>query len=136
MDFTKLADEIGDALDTITGLRVFRYPSDDLHPPAAVVGFPDEVVFDETYGRGMDTATIPVFVVVGRVSDRKSAEKLLAYWAGSGTSSVKAVVDGASYTAADVVRVARAQPTDAFTMAGTTYIAVQFTLEVAGQGSI
>lgn len=135
MDMAAVAEQLGDQLDTITGLRVVRWPAEDLHPPAAVVAFPELVEFDATYGRGMDTVTLPVFIVVGRVSERKAAERLLAYWSGSGAFSIKAVIDGGTYTAFDVVRVASAEPTDDFVMAGSTYVAVKFTLEIAGQGA-
>lgn len=130
-----VAAQIAARLDTIPGLRVFPYPADSVHEPAAIVAFPDRIDFDATYGRGMDTVELPVYIVVGRASDRKGAEKALAYWSGDGAFSIKAAVDRGVYTAFDVVRVVSAEPEDAFTMAGTVYISVKFMLEIAGRGS-
>lgn len=135
MDMNAVAEQLGDQLDTITGLRVVAYPAEDLHPPAAVVAFPELVEFDATYGRGMDTVTLPLYLLVGRVSERKAAEKLLAYWSGSGAFSIKAVIEAGTYTAFDVVRVASAEPTDDFVMAGSVYMGVKVTLEITGQGA-
>jgi hypothetical protein len=45
-------DDLGAALETIDGLRVFPYWADKIVPPAAIVGFPESLDFDETMGRG------------------------------------------------------------------------------------
>jgi hypothetical protein len=126
-------DELAASLDTIAGLRVFAYPPAKVTPPAAIVTYPDELIFDATYGRGMDRITLPIIVVVGKASDRAARDVLTAYCAGAGASSVKAVIEGGTYTAFHTVRVTRAE-FDVVRIAGADYIAGMFDLDVAGQG--
>jgi hypothetical protein len=81
------------ALDTITGLRCFDYVPDSLSPPAAVVE-PLEI----EYGVSMTSSGIDyyrgfVLVIVGRMSDRSSQDRLDAYLASSGASSVVAAIE-------------------------------------------
>jgi hypothetical protein len=127
-------DEVADQLDTIAGLRVFAFPPDSLTPPAAIVSYPDEIVYDATYGRGMDRLTLPVVVVVGRLSDRATKGLLTDYTDGTGGGSIKAVVEAGTYTAFDTVRVTRAE-FDAIRIGSTDYLAGMFDLDVAGQGA-
>jgi hypothetical protein len=127
-------DEVADQLDTIAGLRVFAFPPDSLTPPAAIVSYPDEIVYDATYGRGMDRLTLPVVVVVGRLSDRATKGLLTDYTDGAGGGSIKAVVEAGTYTAFDTVRVTRAE-FDAIRIGSTDYLAGMFDLDVAGQGA-
>jgi hypothetical protein len=135
MNLADVMDQLGDQLDTIAGLRVYRYPPDNVQVPAAVVTYPEDYTYDATYGRGMDRMTVPVIVMVGRVSDRASRGQLGAYCDGTGDSSVKAVVEaGAFYTAFDSVRVQDAT-FDIVSMAGVEYVAATFALDVAGPGS-
>lgn len=134
MNLAAVMDQVGDRLDQIAGLRVFRYPPDKLPPPAAVVSYPETYTFDQTYGRGMDRLTLPVVIVEGKVSDRATRGRLAEYADGSGPRSVKAIVEGGSYTAFDSVRVASID-FDAVTIGGTDYMAAVFDLDIAGQGS-
>ncbi|MGH3735836.1 MAG: hypothetical protein ACRDT6_09485 [Micromonosporaceae bacterium] len=134
MDLGDAMDAVAARLDTIAGLRVFAYPPPAVTPPAAIVSYPDELNFDETYGRGMDRLTLPVVVVVGKASDRSSRNLIAAYADGSGASSVKAVVESGTYTAFDTVRVMRAE-FDIVRIAGTDYLAALFDLDIAGQGA-
>jgi hypothetical protein len=135
MDVAAVMDQVAAQLDTIAGLRVFAYPPDSLTPPAAVVSYPDEGIFDESYGRGMDRLTLPVVLVIGRVSDRASRTELAAYCNGSGARSVKAVVEaGAAYTAFHSVRVISFE-VEAVTIGGADHIAATFDLDIAGSGA-
>ena len=134
MDLNDVMDEIGEELATIVGLRVYDFPSDHITPPAAIIAYPDQVTYDETYGRGMDRLSLPVVLLVGRASDRASRDNLAVYAGGSGTSSVKAVVEGGEYTACDTVRVTRAE-FDVVRVAGVDYAAALFDLDIAGQGA-
>lgn len=93
MNLADVMTEIGDRLDTIAGLRVYRYPPDQVAVPAAVVTYPEDYIFDATFGRGMDTMTLPVVVMVGRVSDRKSRDLIAGYCDGAGPQSIKAVLE-------------------------------------------
>lgn len=135
MNLVDVTDQLSARLDTISGLRCFPYLADAVQPPAAV--FPldgSELTFDETYGRGMDRLSLPLAVVVGKVSDRASRGQISAYCNGSGASSVKEVLESGTYTAFDTVRVVSARLGVA-TIAATEYLAALFELDVAGSGS-
>jgi len=134
MDIAAVLDEVGVALKTITGLRVFDYPAGKITPPAAIVALPDDITYDTTYGRGADTFVVPVIVVVGKNSDRVSRNKILAYVAGSGAESVKAAVDGGLYTEGCSVTVSSAS-FDTIPIAAVEYLAVVFDVEVVGPGA-
>lgn len=114
---------LGDALTTVTGLRVHTFPVDAITPPAAVVAHPD-IEFDSTYQRGIDRVVIPVHVVVGKVSERAANALLDTYISGDG---IKAAIedDQTLGGACGDVRVARCE-TSVMTIAGQDYLAASF----------
>lgn len=129
-----VADELSDRLDTIAGLRCFGYPPPTVTPPAAIVSYPERIVFDETYGRGMDRVEAwPVLIVVGKATDRAARERIYDYAAGSGSKSVKAVLESGTYTSFDTIRVVDCT-FDVVTIAGTDYISALFTVDIAADG--
>lgn len=133
MNLADVMDQVGDQLATIVGLRVYRYPPDGIQAPAAVVTYPDTYTYDGTFGRGMDRLSLPVVVMVGKVSDRVSRDLIAAYADGAGTSSVKQVLEAATYTAFGALRVTEAE-FDVISMAGVEYLAATFNLDIAGPG--
>lgn len=134
MNLAAVMDQISARLDTIADLRCFAYPPDTLQPPAAVVSYPEDYTFDETYGRGSDRLSLPVVVVVGKVSDRTTRDRLGAYVNGSGASSVKAVVESGTYTGFSSPRVTNVE-FDVVEIAGTNYMAALFNLDIFGPGT-
>ena len=123
---------LGTALDTITGLRVFDYVPDSLSPPAAVVE-PLEVDYDEAMQRGLDFYRAFILVIVGRMSDRSSQDRLDAYVAGSGASSVKAALE-ANRTlggACSTLQVTSARPREVV-VSGVNMIAYRFEVSIYG----
>jgi hypothetical protein len=137
MNVQEVMDEIGAKLDTITGLRVFAYAPDDVPVPAAIVGLPEDIQFDQTYGRGSDEMDVPVWVLVAVNADRSSSKELAAYLNGSGSKSVKTKLDSKAnntYTKCDTVRVTRAE-TGPIPYAGAIYLGAEFTVHITGSGS-
>jgi len=134
MNIADVMDELGTALETITGLRVFPYSATRVTPPAAIVGWPDPIEYDLTMGRGADQFTLPVFVLVGNVDARSARDALAVYLDGSATGSIKAALDGGTYTECDSVRVASAS-VDAITSAGVEYLGAVFQVEITGSGA-
>jgi hypothetical protein len=129
--------ELGEKLETIPGLRVYTYDVGKVAPPAALVGLPDDITFDATYGRGSDSLTIPVWVVVARVDALAATENLVEYLDGSGSKSVKAAVDSTTtntYTECDTVTVVSAA-VGAYTGGGVAMLGAEFTVTVTGSGS-
>jgi len=90
---SQVRDGLKTRLQTISGLRVFDLIPENPQPPAAVVGQLD-LNFDIDNARGLDLATIEVFVLVQRFSERAGQDKLDAYLSGTGATSVKAAIEG------------------------------------------
>lgn len=137
MNLTEIMEEIGDRLDTIVQLNVFRYSANNPPAPAAVVGLPTTYEYDQTYGRGSDALTLPVTVIVGRASDHASHKAIAAYANGSGDRSVKQVLDSTRanpYTSCDTVTVKSVEFVY-IEPAGTSYLAAEFAVEITGSGS-
>lgn len=136
MNLTDVAEEIAGRLATIDGLKCYSYPPGQVVSPCAVVlnPAPGDLVYDETYGRGMDSMTLPVLLIVGRADDHTANKRVRAYCDGSGAVSVKQVIESGEYTTFDVVRVATAG-IDGAVWNRVEYLAALFDLEIAGQGS-
>jgi len=79
-------------LQTITNLRVYDLIPDVIVPPCAVVGQLD-FTFDIDNQRGLDQASVDVFVIVQRISERSGQEKLDVLLAGSGNGSIKTALE-------------------------------------------
>lgn len=136
MNLSEVCAEVAAQLDTISGLRVFAYQPESIVPPAAWVGNPelDGIAYDQTYGRGMDRMTLPVFICAGLASSRPAQEAIRAYCDGSGARSVKAVLQAGTYTSLHTIRVMTGGVTGV-RVAGTDYVGAVFDLDITGQGS-
>jgi hypothetical protein len=93
MNPSQVRDGLKTRLQTITGLRAYDLIPDTVVPPCAVVGQLD-FTFDIDNARGLDQAQVDVLVIVQRFSERAGQDKLDAYLAGSGASSIKAAIEG------------------------------------------
>jgi hypothetical protein len=130
-------EEIAGKLSGISGLRAFAYPVAKLPLPGAVVGLPDDITFDQTYGRGSDALTFPVWVMVARTDERAAANELMPYLDGTGSRSVKAKVESTTsntYTSCDTVTV-KSAVTGAYSYNGVDTLGAEFTVSVTGSGS-
>lgn len=134
MNLANVMQEIADRLDVIVGLRVHGHPPDKITPPAAVVTYPEQITYDQTYARGMDRLTLPVVVLVGKVSARASRADLARFCDGSGAASVKAVLESGIYTSFHTIRVEQVT-FDIVAIASVEYLAATFTLDITGTGA-
>lgn len=134
MKLDVVMEEIADQLRTIPGLWVQGFPAKHIKPPAAVVAYPEEIVFDSTYARGMDTMNPAVMLYVGDPYDRTTRSNLAGFVDGSGPKSIKRVIESGSYTEADDVHV-RNCIIDGVRVGQVDYIVAQFNLEIAGSGA-
>lgn len=134
MNSYDVAEELATRLNAITGLRSHPWPQASVAPPVALVMMPTLVTYDQTFARGGDRYQQDVVVIVGLSNLRSSYEQLSAYLNGSGSSSVKAALDGSDYDNCDSVRVETAE-TGTYTTANVVYLAATFTLDVVGSGS-
>jgi hypothetical protein len=128
LDLNSVMDQIGIRLLTLSGLRVFDYAADSIVVPAAIVSLPT-ITYDVTKARGVDKAVFPVHVLVSKISDRAGRDKLSAYATGTGSSSVKAAVDGTLGGTVQAARVTGSEMT-MMTVAGQDYLAATFQIEV------
>lgn len=137
MNVTEVVAEIAEKLDTIPGLRVFPYAAGKVPVPAAIVGLPDEIAFDQTFGRGMDAMTLPMWVLLSQADIKSATDRLADYLNGSGSESVKAAVDSTNtntYSACDTVTITSAV-VGSFGSGGVDYLGAEFTVQVSGSGS-
>lgn len=135
MILTDVMAQLATRLQTIAVFQqVFDRPVDSISPPVAMVAWPESVTYDGTYRRGMDNIKLPVLVIVGRVSDTAARDQLGRHVDGTGTSSVKQVLESGTYTAFDTVRVEQVT-FDVITYQDVDYLAATFTLDIAGQGA-
>lgn len=126
--------ELATQLDTIPELNVSSFPSGSVKPPAAMVLWPLDLTYDMTYGRGSDRMTLQVVVVVGQLDSESTRDELSVYANGSGTRSIKQVLEAGTYTAFDAVRVIGAD-FGQWQIADTPYMAALFDLDIAGDGA-
>ena len=132
LDLNAVMDALGARLVGVTGLRVYDYASDSANPPAAIVSLPSTIEYDAVMGRGADRIVIPVTVLVGKVSERTARDRLGAYIAGTGASSIKAAIEGSDPTlggVAQTVRVTNAS-VDVVTIQAIDYLGASFDVEV------
>jgi hypothetical protein len=130
-------DEMAVRLRGITGLagRVFAYPPPKVDGPAGIISYPDRIEFDATYGRGMDRYVgVPVFVVIGRPTDRTARDRLAGYVAVTGATSVKVALEAPGATTWDDLQVKDCE-IDVIKIATIDYLSAMFVCDVAGRGT-
>lgn len=135
MDLEDVSEEIRTALAGIAGLRRPPWGAEQVQVPAAIVGLPERINFDETYGRGKDQyEDLPVVILVGAPEERASRKALAAYADGSGARSVKAVLEAYAWTTCDSLNVAWCE-FPRVTYGDTPYLAAVFHLDIIGRGA-
>lgn len=136
MDLAAVMDQVKSRLTSqIADLNCYAYPPGTATPPAAIVSYPDRIAFDQTYMRGMDRIeSLPVVLLVGKVSDPDARDAIALYAAGSGARSVKQILESGTSTAFDTLVVTDCE-FDVYQLGGTDYLAAIFHLDIAGHGS-
>jgi hypothetical protein len=116
-------------LATISGLRTTATIPDNPSPPIAII-LPQGVEYDNTFGRGMNTYTFAVTVIVGRVSERSGQNALDAFVSSTGSSSIKLAIesdktlDGKAFD----LRVTDSRNYGELTVGEVTYLSAEFTV--------
>jgi hypothetical protein len=126
---TELRAGIKNNLATISGLRTSDYQPDNPNPPIAII-LPQGVEYDNTFGRGMNTYTFAVTVIVGRVSERSGQIALDAYVSSTGSSSIKLAIesDKTLNGKAFDLRVTDSRNYGELTVGEVTYLSAEFTV--------
>jgi hypothetical protein len=135
MNLDDVAGEVQDALKSIGGLRVPEWGVDRVVPPTAIVTLPERIEYDHTKMRGFDRyVDLQVIILLARGNTRTTRAELAEFVAGSGPRSVKAVLDGWTYTSLDTMRVISAEP-QVVTFADVPYEAMIFHTDITGRGA-
>jgi hypothetical protein len=88
----QVREALGQNLTNITGIRVYDTIPDVVVPPCAIVGQLD-FTFDIDNARGLDQASVDVYVIVQRISERAGQDKLDELLAGTGNKSIKTALE-------------------------------------------
>lgn len=126
---SELRTGIANNLATISGLRTTPTIPDNPNPPIAVI-LPQGVEYDNTFGRGMNTYTFAVTVIVGRVSERSGQNALDAYVSSTGSASIKLAIesDKTLNGKAFDLRVTDSRNYGELTVGEVTYLSAEFTV--------
>lgn len=132
MNLLNVMNEITAAVNTIADLRVKPWHQETLTPPAALVTLPASINYHGTYGTGVQMIEdLTVVVLVGKSSDRVALKRIAAYAAATGASSVKAAIEGATYTSLSTINVDSCE-FDNPEYDGTEYLAAIFHCSITG----
>jgi len=132
MTVSTVRDNMKTQLSSISGLRIYDTVPDSINVPAAVVGMLD-FNFDTSMNRGFDTATLDVILITGRMSERSAQNSLDGYLSGSGSGSIKTVLENNKTLsgACQTLRVTTAT-SGSLQVGGIDYLAYRFRIEVIG----
>lgn len=134
MNLADVQDEIATALNRIEGLRAYPWGLQRITPPTALIGWPANLEFDATMGRGADTVVLPLFVLVGHIDARASRLNLAGYIQGDGPQSIKAAVESFEFTACDSANCKRVR-VEMVSVADVEYLSAVFEVEIFGKGA-
>jgi hypothetical protein len=126
-------DDVGSRLETIPGLRVLPYEADDVNVPAAMISLPTNLDYSRAYARGMDSITLNIIILVSSVNDRIRRNEITPYGDGSGTKSIKQVLESGKYGSFDTIFVPRGN-FDVINISELKYLGIRFVVTVTGQG--
>ncbi|HVW34048.1 MAG TPA: hypothetical protein VHL53_16045 [Acidimicrobiia bacterium] len=133
IELAAVMDAIAANLAAVTGLRCYEWPTDSAAPPAGIVGYPERITYDMTYGRGADRATFPVWILLGAASSRTARDDLSQYLSASSALEIKQALDGRlpvdGQPTVHTCVVTEAVP-DAYPVNGVLYLAAKLTLDV------
>ena len=125
-------DALKNNLLTITNMRVYDTIPDIVTPPCAVVGQLD-FTFDIDNARGLDQASVDIYVIVQRISERTGQDKLDLLLAGSGNGSIKTALesDRSLGGLVDTLRVITAE-SGTYTTGDQSFLSYRYNLTIWG----
>jgi len=125
-------DALKSNLQTITNMRVYDTIPDIVTPPCAVVGQLD-FTFDIDNMRGLDQASVDVYVIVQRISERTGQDKLDNFLAGSGNGSIKTAIESDRTLGGlvDTLRVITAE-SGTYTSGDQSFLSYRYNLTIWG----
>jgi hypothetical protein len=134
MNLAAVMDEIAEVMSALTKVNVKAHPPDSITPDAGVVGYPQSIDYDATYGRGLDTFTdLPIWLITGKVTSPTARDKVARWSAGAGPESIKARMEAHAWTTCDDLTVTAVE-FSTVDIGGVEYLAAIFTATVVGPG--
>ena len=129
---SKVRDAIGYNIQNISGIRVYDTIPDVVVPPCAVVGQLD-FTFDIDNARGLDQASVDVYVIVQRISERAGQDKLDEFLAGTGAKSIKTAIES-DRTLGGLVNTLRVITAESgtYTSGDQTFLSYRYNLTIWG----
>lgn len=134
MKIDDVMDDIATRLRELNDLNVLAYDADDIEYPAAMISLPIDINYLGTYGRGMDTMTLMVTLLVSDVGDAISRNQISKYADGEGDYSIKEHLENGKYISFDVLAVQNAF-FDVITIGRSDYLGCKFKVFISGQGN-
>lgn len=119
-------------LNTIAGLTALAYIPELVNPPIAIID-QLEIDFDAANARGLDMAHVDVVLIVQRMDVQSAQSALDDYLAGTGASSIKAVIeaDKTLAGACSTLRVLSANP-GTYISQGVDFLAYRYRIAIYG----
>jgi hypothetical protein len=116
-------------LRTITGLRAVATVPDNPTPPIAII-YPQNIEYDESFQRGLQTYTFRVVVIVGRADERSAQNRLDAFVASTGANSIKLAIEKDKTLGGKVfdTRVTAMTNYGSLDISEVTYLSAEFTV--------
>ena len=129
---SKVREGLKNNLQEIDGLRVYDLVPDVIVPPCAIIGQLD-LTFDLNNARGLDQASVDIFVLVQRFSERTGQDKLDLLLAGSGSGSIKTALES-DRTLGGLVDTLRVISADSgtYTSGETSFLSYRYNLTIWG----
>lgn len=130
---TEIRSSLRTRLLEINNLEVHEVHPDRIDPPCAVVGSPDEVTYNTTFGPTKVRYAIPIRLYVARVDAEEAQWALDPYIAPTGATSIKTAVENKAVTVSagwDFVSVLGADEYGSYRVGDAEYVGVEFTVEV------
>jgi len=132
MNPSTVRDGLKANLTSISGLRCYDTIPESVNVPAAIVG-QLSLFFDNAAQRGLDRATVEIYAIVSRMSERSGQDKLDGLLTGTGAGSIKAAIESNKTLsgAASTVRVTQAIPGQ-ITVGAIEYLGYNYSVEIYG----
>lgn len=129
MDLAAVMDEVATCMAQVPGLRTYAWPPGKVLPVAAVVQYPTSA--DYRISNASWRLSLPLVLNLGKPNEEQTRATLAAYLNGSGSASVRQLMDNYAWTSCDSVTCTDGE-VDVVTVAGVDYLAALFTLDVIG----
>lgn len=132
IQISKVRDAIGKNIESISGIRIYDTIPDVVVPPCAIVGQLD-FTFDVDNARGLDQASVDVFVIVQRISERAGQDKLDELLGGTGNKSIKTAIES-DRTLGGLVNTLRVISAESgtYTTGDVTFLSYRYNLTIWG----